>query len=71
MNDFWSVISEKKIEKLKKLHKITHNSVKNINKSGRGLPNARNIYTKCVTNLCIGLRDKVKNGLNQDLLLKY
>ena len=74
MNDFWSVVSEKKIEDFEKLFKITHNSIKN-----RGstliLTNLvavypRNMYTELVTNRCIDLRDKVKNGLNEDGLLE-
>ena len=28
MNDFWSVVSEKRSKNWKKLHKITHNSIK-------------------------------------------
>ena len=29
MNDFWSLVSEKKIYEFEKLHKITHNPIKN------------------------------------------
>ena len=54
MNDFWSVVSEKKIKELEQLHKITHNSIKN---KGSSLiftnlveVHPRNIYTKFATN---------------------
>ena len=29
MNDYWSVISEKKLEEMGKMHRITHSSIKN------------------------------------------
>ena len=47
----------KRSKNLKKMHRITNDSIKN-----------RNIHTKLATNHSIGLR--VKNGLNKDSLLK-
>ena len=59
MNDFWSVVSEKMIEELEKLHKITHNSIKNTG-STLILTNLVEVYPRNIyTNPCIGLRDKV------------
>ena len=63
----------KRSKNLKKLHKITNNSIKNrgstliLNKSGTGSPLQRNIHTKFATNPCI---DFIKNGINKDRLLK-
>ena len=64
MKNFWSVVSEKKIQELEKLHKITHNSIKN-----RGstpiLTNLvgvypKNIHTKLEANQWRGSREEVE-----------
>ena len=60
MNDFWSVVTGKISKNLKKLHKITNNSMKNmdstliLNKCGRGPPKKH--PHQFAKNLCIGLK---------------
>ena len=70
MDDFWSVVSEKKIKELEKLHKFTNDSIKN---RGSTLTltnlvgvNLRKIPTKFKANLCSGLREEVENVFNED-----
>ena len=61
MNDFWSVVSEKKLKNLKKMHKITNYSLKNrgawhpyFHNLGGGTP--RNITQTFSANSCSGLK---------------
>ena len=65
MNDVWSVISEKNI--YKELAKIAHSSMINMGSNPIFINfvgvHPRNIHTKDKANMCICLRDDVKNEI--------
>ena len=70
MNDFWSVVLERKKNNWKKLHKfpiIKNRGSTQIYKNLVGV-HPRNIHTKFATNPCICLVKR--DGLNKDCLLK-
>ena len=74
MNDFCQWFQRKRSKNLKKLHKITNNSIKNrgskliLNKSGMG--STKETSTPSLQQIRASVKEIIRNGLNEDRLFK-